>query len=412
MLKNYIRIALKVLARRKFFTFISLFGISLTLLVLMVATAMLDHLFAPHHPETRLDRTLGFHTMAMVGDQGRRSGQPGYAYIDRYLRGIDGVERMTVIQQFSSVTSFHNGRKVKSYLKRTDGEFWKIYDFRFLEGGPFSHADEENANFVAVINEATREKFFGEAPAVGKPIELDGQTFRVVGVVENVPITRLIPFGDVWVPISTNKTDAYRRSDWDNFGAVFLARTRADFPRIRQEVDDRVRNSKPAESETFHSVRGGADTLFETISRVFLGGFAERRSEHLMTILVVLALLFMLLPAVNLVNINLSRIMERSSEIGVRKAFGASSRTLVAQFVVENVILTLVGGLVGLILSALVLHGLNVSDVIPYSEFGVNLRIFIWGLALALTFGILSGVYPAWRMSRLNPVVALRGRSK
>ena len=62
-------------------------------------------------------------------------------------------------------------------------------------------------------------------------------------------------------------------------------------------------------------------------------------------------LLFMLLPTLNLVNINLSRILERSSEIGVRKAFGASSRTLVGQFVVENLVLTLIGAAVGLVLS-------------------------------------------------------------
>jgi putative ABC transport system permease protein len=125
-----------------------------------------------------------------------------------------------------------------------------------------------------------------------------------------------------------------------------------------------------------------------------------------------LTMLFMLLPTVNLVNINLSRILERSSEIGVRKAFGASSRTLVGQFVMENLILTLIGGAVGLILSALVLRALNGAQFIAYSDFQLNLRIFFSALVLALVFGIISGVYPAWRMSRLNPVEALRGRSK
>ena len=74
-----------------------------------------------------------------------------------------------------------------------------------------------------------------------------------------------------------------------------------------------------------------------------------------------LALLFVLLPTVNLVNINVSRIMERASEIGVRKAFGASARTLVGQFIVENVLLTLIGGLIGLVLSLFVLRALNES---------------------------------------------------
>ena len=119
--------------------------------------------------------------------------------------------------------------------------------------------------------------------------------------------------------------------------------------------------------------------------------------------------LFMLLPTVNLININVSRIMERASEIGVRKAFGASSWTLVGQFVVENVLLTLVGGVIGFLGSWLVLQTFTRSGLIPYAEFNLNYRIFLYGLATAIFFGLFSGVYPAWKMSRLHPVQALKG---
>jgi putative ABC transport system permease protein len=122
-------------------------------------------------------------------------------------------------------------------------------------------------------------------------------------------------------------------------------------------------------------------------------------------------LLFMLLPTLNLVNINLSRILDRASEIGVRKAFGASSRTLIGQFIVENLVLTLLGSLAGLVLASLVLSALNSSGLLPYARLALNYRIFLYGLAMAVFFGILSGVYPAWRMSKLHPVQALRGRS-
>ena len=97
-----------------------------------------------------------------------------------------------------------------------------------------------------------------------------------------------------------------------------------------------------------------------------------------------LALLFVTLPTVNLINVNISRILERASEIGVRKAFGAPTRTLVAQFVVENVILTLAGGAIGLVLSALVLRALNQSGFIAHSAFAVNLRVFAYGTLLAI----------------------------
>jgi putative ABC transport system permease protein len=125
-----------------------------------------------------------------------------------------------------------------------------------------------------------------------------------------------------------------------------------------------------------------------------------------------LALLFMALPVLNLINLSLSRILERSSEIGVRKAFGASSWTLVGQFLVESVVLTLIGGALGLALSALAIRMLGNADFIPYAQLSLNFRVFLYGLAFALAFGVLSGAYPAWRMSRLHPVEALHGRAK
>lgn len=123
-------------------------------------------------------------------------------------------------------------------------------------------------------------------------------------------------------------------------------------------------------------------------------------------------LLFLMLPTVNLVNLNVSRIMERASEIGVRRAFGASSRTLIGQFVVENLVLTLIGGLVGFVLSALVLQAISAAGLFPYASLHINVRVFLYGVGLSVLFGLISGVYPAWRMSRLHPVAALRGASR
>jgi putative ABC transport system permease protein len=163
----------------------------------------------------------------------------------------------------------------------------------------------------------------------------------------------------------------------------------------------------------YKTISGGADTLFETLSRILFStsSLAESHPERLLAVLALIMVLFMVLPTVNLVNINLSRILDRSSEIGVRKAFGASSWTLIGQFVVENVVLTLVGGALGLLLAGLALHAINASEVIPYARLAINLRVFLYALLIALFFGLFSGVYPAWRMSRLHPVKALRGRS-
>jgi putative ABC transport system permease protein len=412
MITNYIKLALKVLGRRKFFTFISLFGICMTLVVLLVATALLDNVFAAHKPESRFDRVLGVYIFGIYGPQGGYTGAPGYKFVHTYVRGLKDAENFSVFTDQSPVSMYHDGRKVETHLRRTDGAYWQILDFQFLEGGPFTEADNQNASFVAVITDDMRTKLFGDQPALGRFFEVDGRRFRVVGVVPAVAITRRVAFSEIWAPIRTLKNSEYEKQMMGNFGAIVLARSRADFPKLRAELEQRLEHFQFEDPKNFNRVVAGLDTLFEAGARNLIGNQPDvngKQSTILGSVLVIAALLFITLPTMNLVSINLSRIMERASEIGVRKAFGASSRALVGQFVVENVVLTLIGGAFGFLLAIVALDAITRAEVVPYAIFHVNFRIFFYGLLLAVAFGIISGVYPAWRMSRMHPVNALRG---
>jgi putative ABC transport system permease protein len=234
-------------------------------------------------------------------------------------------------------------------------------------------------------------------------------------VVPNVSLARDVPFADIWVPLTTAKTDAYKRELLGDFNAIALARDQAALAHIHDEFNARLAHVEFEKPKEYKTLVAPFETKFDSMARDL--PTADRKSPDrqgwkLLSTLLALGFLFMLLPAVNLMNINVSRIMERSSEIGVRKAFGASSRTLVGQFVVENVLLTLIGGVIGFVLSELVLRALTASNLVRYAEFHVNLRIFLYGLIMAMLFGLFSGVYPAWRMSRLNPVQALKGAAR
>ena len=420
MLKNYIKMALKVLLRRKIFTCISLVTIGFTLMVLMVATALFDHVFGSFPPETRSDRTLGLKILR--GEHTDRPGgryirRPSYAFLERYVSSLDHAEKVSISTSFwSPEVAYRKGVKIESDLKYTDGVFWEILEFDFLEGRPYTTKEVEEAQRVAVINKETRRVFFGGEQAVGEYIEVKGRSFRVVGVVPNVPAFRVASFADIWVPVSTRETDEYLRYDsiFGDSQALILARSAAEVPLIKEEFADVLtRIEYPNPDQTNRLIGGPATLLEETVLGISITrDFEDGATDTMFLMLGGLGLLFMLLPVVSLVNINSTRILERASEIGVRKAFGGSSRTLVGQFMVENVILTLLGGALGLVLAFLVLQVLSASDIVQYAEFHLNHRIFFYGLVITLVFGLLSGIYPAWRMSRLHIVEALRRRKQ
>ena len=160
-------------------------------------------------------------------------------------------------------------------------------------------------------------------------------------------------------------------------------------------------------------------TVFESVADPYLASFIRSSPfgdaedggvQRLILIASLFLLLFLLLPTLNLVNINISRIMERSSEIGVRKAFGASGRTLVGQFIIENLVLTFLGCLIGVMLSFGILQILNSTHIIANMQLSINGTVLLYALLICIFFGLLSGVYPAWRMSRLPVVNALKAQ--
>jgi putative ABC transport system permease protein len=285
-------------------------------------------------------------------------------------------------------------------------------EFRFLEGGPYTVADERDGNFVAVINEKTRERFFGGAPAAGKTLRVDGQAFTVAGVVPDIPPTRAHSFAEIWAPISTMKSTGYKQRLSGGFLGILLAESRSRFPEIKAEFRRRVTEADLSDFPELTSLDSAARTFLEEAASQGSREMEEKPGAvaWFFAMAVGGAVLFMALPALNLVNLNLSRILERSSEIGVRKTFGASSRTLVGQFLVESAVLTCIGGLLGLLLAELAMIVINNMEIVPYANVHVNYRVFVYALLLSLLFALLSGGYPAWRMSRMHPVDALRGR--
>ena len=413
MLKNYFKIAIAVLKRRKFFTFISLFGISFTLTIIIVLAAFIDNVISPNYPETNRDRSLYILMLRQVDPKngGNMNGPASYYFMNHFAGSMKTPEKVAIATYFSATNAYVGDKKLVINMKYTNDEYWDVMQYQFLEGKPYSKQQIENGERVAVISEDTKKSYFGdEAKVVGKYIEADNVQYRVAGVVKSTPITMIISYADMFVPYTVSKKDYKAKVYRGEYYAVLMGNSADDLPAMKAEYASVVSKIPPDQnSKEFTELYSYADSYFESFVRSSpFGGKTNSGVAAFITITLLFVLLFMLLPTLNLVNINISRIMERSSEIGVRKAFGASSKTLVYQFIIENIILTFFGAVLGVVLSFIIMQVFNNSSLIANLHLTINFTVLFYSLLACLVFGLLSGVYPAWRMSRLHVVNALK----
>lgn len=411
MLKNYFKIAMAVLKRRKFFTFISLFGISFTLTILIVLTSFYDHLTDPGYPDDKRDRSLYIQRLELSNPKNgwMRSGPVSYYFVERYVSTLKYPAKISLASMHQPTYTYINSKKVVIDMKFTNAQFWEAMNFKFLEGKPYSQQQIANAEKVAVITDDCKKDYFGDVPSVvGKYLTTENVQYRVIGVVKGGSLADLFSYGNMYVPYTLSKMDLKGPGLNGRFLLVLQARSVDDVPAMQQEYKDMIKKV-PTNDAEYTNISSNADRYLASYTRQFMRSKdGSSGYTKFMTYIYVFLFVFMLLPTLNLVNINISRIMERSSEIGVRKAFGASSNTLAIQFIVENLILTFIGGLIGILLSIAIIVWFNNSGILFNASLTINLKVASISFIICLIFGLLSGVYPAWRMSRMQVIRALK----
>ncbi|MFA6088000.1 ABC transporter permease [Mucilaginibacter sp.] len=409
MLKNYFKIAIAVLRRRKFFTFISLFGISFTLTILMVLTAFIDKVVNDDYPDNKRDRSLYISKIELRGKESMNSSALSYYFLKQYVGSMKTPVKFAISSGFNSTNTYVNNRKIVINYKYTNADYWDILDYKFTEGKAITKQQIDNADRVTVITEDLKKEYFGDSgPVLGKYIEADNVKYRICGVVKTLPITSYLYYSDIYLPITVTKTDMTSNKGYmGNYMGIVMAAKASDVPKMKKEYAGIV-TKLPIPGKEWDHIYSHADSYVEGYVRS--GNETKSGMLYAITAITLFALFVMLLPTLNLVNVNITRIMERSSEIGVRKAFGASSRTLVYQFIVENLILTFLGGLIGIILSLIAMYIINNAKLIANLTLGLNFTVLFYAIITCIVFGLLSGVYPAWRMSKLNVVTALKSQ--
>ena len=307
------------------------------------------------------------------------------------------------------------------YRKYVDDNFWKVFDHTFLAGKPFEPSTIDGNDKVVILSEDAVRDIMGVSPAeaIGQTVKVGQEARRVSGVIASASPLASIAFSQAFVP-SSAKTDSWGPYHGE-FAAAILMKPETDEEDVRAQVrqcfDEYSLEMKAAgDSAVYH----GQPFTQEVVKNAGQWGsnstpdVTEGRRKK-----AVIILLLMLVPAVNMSAMTQSRLKRRVAEMAIKRAYGATKQRLLAEILVENLLLTLVGGMIGLVLS--LVGALILGDVV-FSGSGftgvdidINLDIiFSWslfGVALAACFilNLLAAGVPAWRASHASPADALRG---
>jgi putative ABC transport system permease protein len=299
-------------------------------------------------------------------------------------------------------TAIYRDNTVKNIGYDAQSTEWTTTDMAdIVQGRTFTESEHDAAALVTLVNEKLAKDLFGDSDPVGKEFVLEGKRFLVIGVYATKAgfLKTLDGRGPDSPRMVLPMLTAYRRMDVWRPAMRIMVKPKADVS--RDDAMDAVtallrgmRGLRPSQVNNFFLV--GQDRMMEVFDQLFGAIF-----------LVGLALsgVGLLVGGVGVVAIMMISVTERTREIGVRKALGATRGTILWQFLVEAATLTTLGALVGLVLGALGAWAVKANTPLPAS---IPLSSVITSLGAAAFTGVLFGMLPALRASKLDPVEALR----
>ena len=283
-------------------------------------------------------------------------------------------------------------------------EYTKIATKKIYDGGRFvNQADINEERKVCVIGERTQKELFDEdEQPVGRYIRVDDIYFQVIGVHKYIEGGGFETDGDVFIPFSTYKKlyNTGDNVDWFTIAAYDDADVVAVEEKVKQTLK-RIHRVSPKDERAF-----GSFNLGEIFGRIM--GF----SQGMTFLSLIVGIATIIAGVIGIGNILLISVKERTKELGIRRALGATPAEVRIQIILESVFLTFVAGVFGIILGAFVLSGIdaataNMTDF-PYTNPTVPISFVLGALAIMVTLGTLIGLIPAQRAVSIKPIDALR----
>ncbi len=404
-------------------TWVTLIGTMLSVFLVMTML-MLERMpsvpFAPESNRPRMMKGAYLHTenMNSPGDN-VYSGTIGSKTVRQLYDNLDGVERVSFMQHYVSSGTLLEGPTadmVSCISRKADAEFFNIADHTLLKGRYYTKAEADALAKVAVLTESTARKIFGDVEPVGASFLMNHERYTCIGVIADHSELAVNVYGDVFLPTSVSDNSNQWGPRHGEMAALLLLKPGTDPEYIRKQVKGRYAalNTELAQEESRAIYHESPYTVDEVPTGSNMSPDPNKKKAFVFQLLI-----YLLVPAINLSSMLHSRMRRRVSELGVRRAFGCTRTRIISDILNENLIVTLAGGILGFILSIIILSVYTgfmagftytpLTGAIPLGAL-INWGSVAWAFVLCLVLNIVSASLPAWQASRLNPVNAINER--
>jgi putative ABC transport system permease protein len=318
-----------------------------------------------------------------------------------HVVAADGAfEHVKPMFRVGDVAVKYNGKKVAgTILEGATAQTALVYDLKLIQGRMFDDAEDQRHEHVCVIGHDTWEDLFGNEPAVGKEVAVESGLYTVIGVLDKQK--QIFGGGknpqdnQVYFPLGTFHN--LHPEDLDMWVSV-----KYDDPKNKSLVQEEIRELLRIRRR----VKVEADDNFEIFGPDSLTKLWGQLTGGLVAFMIAVSSVGLMVGGVGVMNIMLVSVTERTREIGIRKAIGATKKTILTQFTTEAVTLCAVGGLVGVAVGAVI------TWIVYFLPIGLPATLStVWvltGFGVSCAIGLLFGIYPAWKAANLDPIEALR----
>ncbi|MFC1934348.1 ABC transporter permease [Chloroflexota bacterium] len=292
------------------------------------------------------------------------------------------------------------GENMNSSVSGVTPEYWEVQNYEIASGTFFSEQYYQRGAKVAVLGSNVKETLFGDTNPIGQKMRMGGIIVTVIGVLESKG-GWMGPDDAIYIPLTAlQQTVAQPRTAQGGRVVSSISLTVSD-----EEKTDQIIEEITSLLHDRHRLGPGVDDDFNIMSMQEIAETMQEITGTLTILLGAIAAIALLVGGIGVMNIMLVSVLERTREIGIRKALGARERDIWIQFLIEAASLTFAGGIIGVIIGWIVSYFIDYSGLMTTV---VTADIVILAVSVSVGIGLFFGFYPAWNASRLNPIEALR----